>query len=313
MFGAIPKLISTLIIITLSCYSVPGQSALHVIQLKSPKDTRKFLRFTPKDIPVIAGHRGTVEDGYPENSIEAMEHTLKFTPAIFEIDPRLTRDSVIVLMHDATLDRTTTGKGKVADYTYAELQRLRLKDVKGNPTPYKIPTLEEAIQWARGKTILNLDQKGVPYAMIADLIEKHKAEAFVMITTHSAEHLMYYHRRNPDITFSAHIRSKKQFDEYEQAGVPFDRLMAYIGPQIKAENQELYRLINGKGAMAMISSASSYDKLDTVEARAEKYRAIIADGASVLESDFPIEVAKALEEYTKKKSVKSRYVKMAGR
>lgn len=47
--------------------------------------------------------------------------------------------------------------------------------------------------------------------------------------------------------------------------------------------------------MCMISSAPTYDKLPTVEERAEAYRAIIADGASILESDFPIEVADVLK------------------
>lgn len=60
--------------------------------------------------------------------------------AFFELDPRLTKDSVIVLMHDTTIDRTTAGKGKLAEYTWEELQSFRLKDSEGNPTPYKIPT-----------------------------------------------------------------------------------------------------------------------------------------------------------------------------
>lgn len=273
-----------------------AQPVLHAIDLRSAKDAHRFLRHAPGKLPVIAGHRGTVEDGFPENSIEGMEHTLKFTPAIFEIDPRMTRDSVIVLMHDGTLDRTTTGTGNIADHTFAALQNLRLKDAAGNPTPYKIPTLEAAIEWARGKTILNLDQKGVPYPMIADLIKKHRAEAFVMITTHSAAHARFYLERNPQQIFSAHIKTTEQFEEYEKAGIPFTQLMAYIGPHIKPENQELYRLLNAKGAMAMISSASSYDKLPSREARREKYQAIIKDGAGVLETDFPIEAAEALKE-----------------
>ncbi len=286
-----------------------AQSALHVIDLKTPEDARRFLQFAPGRRPVIAGHRGTVEGGFPENAIEGMEHTLKFTPAIFEIDPRMTRDSVIVLMHDATLDRTTTGSGNIADHTFAELQNLRLKDAAGNPTPYKIPTLAAAIEWARGKTILNLDQKGVPYPMIADLIKKHRAEAFVMITTHSAEHARFYLNRNPDQIFSAHIKTREQFEEYEKAGIPFSQLMAYIGPHIKEENQELYSLLHAKGAMAMISSASSYDKLPTKGARREKYKAIIRDGASVLETDFPIEAAEALRKLHPKKAPKKRFIR----
>ena len=91
-----------------------------------------------------------------------------------------------------------------------------------------------------------------------------------------------------------HLDVYKRQEEYEKAGIPFNQLMAYIGPHIKPENQELYRLLNAKGAMAMISSASSYDKLPSRQERKEKYKAIIKDGASVLETDFPIEVAEAL-------------------
>ncbi len=116
-----------------------------------------------------------------------MEYVLKHTPAFFEIDPRLTKDSVIVLLHDATLDRTTTGKGKLSDYTWEEVKQFRLKDKDGNVTPYRIPTLQEAIDWARGKTILNLDKKDVPMQMTADIIRKNKAAHFVMVTVHNAK------------------------------------------------------------------------------------------------------------------------------
>src|SRR5690606_30935720 len=123
-----------------------------------------------------------VEQGLPENSIAGMEGGLRHTPAFFEIDPRLTKDSVIVLMHDATLDRTTNGTGKLADYTWAEVQQLRLKDRDGNVTSYGIPTLDEVIEWARGKTVLNLDQKDVPIELSAEIIRKHNAYSFVMVT-----------------------------------------------------------------------------------------------------------------------------------
>ena len=90
--------------------------------------------------------------GYPENSIEACEKTLSLLPSFFEIDPRLTKDGVMVLMHDADIKRTTNGSGLVSDYTYEELQRFNLKDRKGNITPYKIPTIREVLEWGKNKT-----------------------------------------------------------------------------------------------------------------------------------------------------------------
>ncbi len=298
-----------LLLMGLPLSAVAQKKKLYRIQLNSARDAHQFLKYTPGDFPVIAGHRGTVEDGFPENSIEGMEHVLEFTPAIFEIDPRLTKDSVIVLMHDTTLDRTTTGKGLISEHTFEELQQLFLKDVSGKPTGYKIPTLSAVMEWARGKTILNLDQKGVPYPMIADLIKKHKAEAFVMVSTHSGKHARYYFDQNPRQIFSAHIRTPAQVTEYEEAGIPFTQMIAYIGPHIKDSNQEMYKLHHSRGAIVMISAASTYDKLPLEADRKAKYLGVIRDGATVLETDYPIEAARAISELYPEKAPRRKFVK----
>jgi glycerophosphoryl diester phosphodiesterase len=286
---------------------VSAQGTMNTLKIKSAKDLHAFFRFTGNDRLLISGHRGGMVKGFPENSIATFENTLKHTPAFFEIDPRLTKDSVMVLMHDATLDRTTTGKGKLSDYTYAELKNFRLKDAEGNVTDFPIPTLAEVIEWARGKTILNLDHKDVPLKMTADLIRKHRAESFVMKTVHSAAEAKFYLEENPNSMFSAFMRNKKEVEEYENAGVPFTQLIAYIGPKVKPDNQELYSLINQKGAMCMISSASSYDKLQSAEERKAAYQSIAKDGASIIESDYPIELAEAVAGFIKKDSPKKRF------
>ncbi len=273
--------------------SYAQEQALHRLDFKSPKQLHRFFKYK-KGKTVISGHRGTVEQGLTENSIEGMEAVLRHTPAFFEIDPRLTKDGVVVLLHDATLDRTTTGAGKLADHTWQEVQQLRLKDRDGNATGYRIPTLDDAIEWARGKTVLNLDHKDLPLEQTAEIIRKHDAYAFVMVTVHSPEEARYYLDQNSNQMLSAHILTTEKFQEYKAAGIPFNRMIAYIGPKIKPENQELYRLLHAEGVMCMISSAPTYDKLETKEARAEAYRAIFADGATILESDLPIEVAEAL-------------------
>ena len=267
----------------------------HPLDFQTPDDLHQFFAYK-EGATIVSGHRGTVEKGLAENSIAGMEAVLQHTPAFFEIDPRLTKDSVVVLMHDATLDRTTNGTGKVADYTWAELQELRLKDREGNVTPYKIPTLDEVIEWARGKTVLNLDQKDVPLELSADIIRKHDAYSFVMVTVHSPEQARFYLDRNGDQMLSAHIKTPDVFEAYRAADIPFNRMIAYIGPDIKPENQEMYELLNAAGVMCMISAAPTYDKLPTGAERADAYRAVFADGASILESDLPIEVAEALRE-----------------
>src|SRR5690606_10998023 len=159
-------------------------------------------------------------------------------------DPRLTKDSVIVLVHDATLDRTTTGAGKVIEYTWNELKELYLKDHLGNVTPYRIPSSEEAIQWSKGKTIINLDKKDVPLDMIAAIIKEHDAYAHVMVTVHTAEQARYYYDQNQDQMFSAFVRTMEEFQAFEEEGIPWSQIMAYVGPLSKPENKELYRLLH---------------------------------------------------------------------
>ena len=125
-------LVASLMFLLLSgIQSVSAQGKLHLLKFDDVTQLRDFFKYTGNGSIIVSGHRG----GYEENVLKQM-------PAFFEIDPRLTKDSVIVLMHDATLDRTTTGTGKVCDHTWKELQKLRLKDHSGKVTNCKIPTLE---------------------------------------------------------------------------------------------------------------------------------------------------------------------------
>ncbi|MEG2514335.1 MAG: glycerophosphodiester phosphodiesterase family protein, partial [Bacteroidaceae bacterium] len=212
---------------------------LHVLNFKKAKDLKAFFAYKEGNSILVTGHRGGYATNYVENTIESMENVLRYMPAFFEIDPRLTKDSVIVLMHDGTLDRVSTSKGKVRDYTYEELKSVRLKDHLGNVTNCKIPTLEETIVWSKGKTIINLDKKDVPLPMIAALIKKHKAERHVMLTVHSGAQARYYYDRFPEIMFSAHIRNQKEFEDIEISGVPWSNIMAYVGYTIDAKNKAI--------------------------------------------------------------------------
>ncbi|MGV3503672.1 MAG: glycerophosphodiester phosphodiesterase family protein [Adhaeribacter sp.] len=280
---------------------------LHTLQFKNSADQHRFFKYTGQDIPLISGHRGGMTKGFPENCIPTFENTLRHTPAFFEIDPRLTKDSVIVLLHDATLDRTTTGTGKLSDYTWEEVKKLKLKDSEGRVTAYGIPTLEEVIVWSKGKTIINLDKKDVPLKMTADILRKHKAEAYVMLTVHNAQQAKFYYDDNKNRMFSAFVRNKKEFEDFEKSGVPWSQIMAYVGPTNKPENKELYDLLHARGVMCMISAAPSYDKLPDPAARQQAYRETFQAGADVLESDLPIEAGAAVQALIPKKSSKAKY------
>lgn len=210
-------------------------------------------------------------------------------------------------MHDPTLDRTTTGTGKVGDYTLAELKQLRLKDVDGNITDFRIPTLREAIEWSRGKTVLILDKKDVPFEMTAKLIKDHHAEGHVMVTVHTAKEARWYHDRNKDIVFEAFVKTQEAMASYEGEKIPWSHIMAYVGPDNRPDLTSLYQKLHERGVMCMISTAPTYDKLPAAADRTAAYQAIIRDGASLIEADRSIEAAAAIVPLIPANSAKKKF------
>lgn len=294
-----------------SLMTLPGwlsAQRLYVYTMKTPAEMQRFFHHNPQSAPIISGHRGGMTKGFPENSMETFVNTLRYTPSFFEVDPRMTRDSVVVLMHDATLDRTTTGKGKIEDHSFAELQSLRLKDPQGNITDFKIPTLLEALKWSKGKTILNLDHKGIPFEII-DRIIRESNNPLVMITIHSPEQARFYLDQNPNYFFSVHIKSQQAFDAYAKAAIPWKNMIAYIGPSFTPENERLQKLLHQQGVMTMISAAPSADKISDQKLRNESYCKIFDTGADILESDLPIEVASAIQKGMVRKFKASKFVR----
>src|SRR4051812_7360492 len=91
---------------------------------------------------LIAAHRGDWRNA-PENSIAAIKYAVAIGVDIVEIDVKKTADGQLVIMHDDKIDRTTTGKGRVSDYTLDSLKKFYLKNGLGIPTHHRIPTLEE--------------------------------------------------------------------------------------------------------------------------------------------------------------------------
>ena len=116
---------------------------------------RKQL-FDKKDTTdMTVSHRGDWH-GTAENSLHAIQKAIEKGCAAVAVDVRKTKDDSLVLMVDETVDRMTNGTGRVADMTLAELRSLTLKEYHGNPTPLRIPTLEEALRFCKGKILITV-------------------------------------------------------------------------------------------------------------------------------------------------------------
>lgn len=259
--------------------------------------THAFKDYFNNDRSVlISGHRGGRGGGMPENSRNTFQLVTEEMPVFFEIDPRLTKDSVIVLLHDETLNRTTNGTGKLSDYTWEELQQFYLKDLNGEVTSDKIPKLEDVLLWSKGKTVLNLDKKDVPMEMIVDLIRKCDAEMFIMLTVHTGAQARYYYDRFPGIMLSAFVRNDKEYEDMSIAGVPWENMIAYVGHTIDDKNKAIVEKLHQKNVKCMISVAPTHDRLEDREERIQAYKEEIAKRPDIIESDYPLDVWYALND-----------------
>ena len=121
---------------------------------------------------VVVSHRGDWRN-YPENSLPAIESVIRMGVDMMELDLKMTKDSVLVLCHDWTLDRTTTGHGPVSDYTYEELLQFDLKRGHGIAIPgLKIPTLRQALEVCKDRITVNVDQGYEYYDQVLAIAEE---------------------------------------------------------------------------------------------------------------------------------------------
>jgi glycerophosphoryl diester phosphodiesterase len=123
----------------------------------SIKDKIANLEDSNNNQVIVVSHRGDWRNA-PENSLQAIQNCIDMGVDMVEIDIRETKDGQLVLMHDKTIDRTTTGKGLINEWTLDSLKTLRLVDGLGVATLHKIPTLKEALELSKDKILVNLDK-----------------------------------------------------------------------------------------------------------------------------------------------------------
>lgn len=131
---------------------------------------RKITDPLNKEITVVA-HRADWRT-QPENSIAAIESSIRQGADVVELDVQRTRDGHLILMHDRTLDRTTTGHGAVSSWTLDSIRTLYLKNGADLKTKHRVPTLEEALLTAKGRIMVNLDKAYPLFDEIYPLLEK---------------------------------------------------------------------------------------------------------------------------------------------
>ena len=134
---------------------------------------RPFKRADMKALCVDYAHRGLFCEEFPENSLGAFRNAVENGYGI-ELDVQLSRDKKIVVFHDYTLKRMCGAAGRISDYTYAELSKMKLLG-----TEYTIPSFVDVLRLVGGRVPLLIELKGEDTnaelcKLIAPILDKYK-------------------------------------------------------------------------------------------------------------------------------------------
>lgn len=131
---------------------------------------------------IVIAHRGD-HVAAPENTIAAFENAIDHQVDFVEMDLRTTKDSVLVIMHDGTVDRTTNGRGKVSDLSYSEIMQLKIVDKRfsDQTKSYRVPSFEQVLQTCKNKINIYLDFKNADVQQAYNLVKKYGMERQVIV------------------------------------------------------------------------------------------------------------------------------------
>ena len=158
----------------------------------------------PKQTAVFA-HRGAKMVA-PENTLPAFEQAIALGAQGIELDVQCSKDGVLVVMHNFTVDETTSGKGRVADHTAAELSKLDAgSHFNAKFANVGVPTLEDVLAVTMGKIKLNIEIKsqdlmgGREVDPLVDLIQEHDLYDQVIVSSFNPIALLKLRHTDPQV------------------------------------------------------------------------------------------------------------------
>ncbi|MHA7870960.1 MAG: glycerophosphodiester phosphodiesterase family protein [Hyphococcus sp.] len=238
---------------------------------------------------IVSAHRGGPSAGYPENALETMAAVLGDIPALMEIDVATAADGVLYLMHDDTLERTTTGAGETDALAWKEIRKLRLEDNDGAKTAFAPTRFDDALRWAAGRTILQIDfKRSTRYEDVIDEIKRQNAEDRVILIAYSMAAAQKLHRLLPDAMISLSLSSQSELNRVVAAGVPDDRILGFTGTE--DPRPRLFSILNGRDVEVIFGTLGGRDSIDNDIARSgyeALYADIAAQGVDIIATDRP--------------------------
>lgn len=259
---------------------------------------------------MIFAHRGDWRNTPAENSLLAFQRCIDEGIDGIEIDLQMTRDGVLVVMHDETLDRTTTGKGKVCDYTLEEVKKLNLLSPIGVVTRQKVPTFEEVLELAKGRILIQVDKWTKVKDLVIRIAREHGCLPQIVLRSSfsSAQFEERFGVLPPEVIYIPVLvckgigDSERLSDFMEHFKTPIASF-SFENDQFEILNE--IQKLKSKGYRIWLNSlwakfnGGHDDELATTDLQ-DSYKWLLDTGADIIFSDFPMQLNNYLQSINKR-------------
>ena len=262
------------------------------------------LRNPKSEYVFVIAHRADWRN-FPENSLEGIESAIQMGVDIVELDVHRTADGELVICHDKTIDRTTNGKGKIAELTLDYIRSRNLRAGHKAVTRYKMPTLEQALDLCKGRVLINIDKGINYYDQIMEMLNKRNmAEQLIIKSSKPAATMKEFfskHEKNmlymPVINYTQKHWAKHEalFNEYLSTDLPFVAFEMCWDGTLSGEKRVFKQVVNS-GKRLWINTLwgslcggreNGYDDDAAVGNEEKIYGKILSYGTSMIQTDRP--------------------------
>ena len=256
-------------------------------QEKVEQIRKEFLDANSK-IVLVAAHRAAHHQ-YPENSLPAIQEAIDLGVDIVELDVKVSKDGIPVLMHDGTINRTTTGTGEPSDFTLEQLRQFHLIH-KGDTTDQIIPTFEEALKLTKGKIMVDIDLKTDQLHPIIEVVKKAGCENQVFFFDSDYEALQFVRNTEPEMYLMPRAYSLEMADS---AIARFHPQVVHI--DFSFYTKEVSKFIKSNDARIWINALGAIDPAFGTAKEDEAMDKLLKFGANIIQTDKPELLLKALK------------------
>jgi glycerophosphoryl diester phosphodiesterase len=250
-----------------------------------------------RHLAVVAAHRGQPDQSAAENALSSFRASLAAGVPFLELDVATTRDGRLVLMHDDTMDRTTTGSGRVDTRSFAEVQKARLKRGDGTVLDEGVPTFAEALAWGRkAKAYFEVDVKPTTkFSDVVAVVQGANMVDRVVIVTYKLGDAVAVHRLDSRLMISVTLDTPEAIAAARKVIDP-NRMLGWTGTS--NPGRQPFEALRAAGIEPIFGTLGRpgvrLDDVYLADGDGAEYLALVQAGAVMIASDAAVAAQQAI-------------------